>query len=94
VEELRELKASLEQEVFSESDYLNGSSSSLRAWVTDCEWIGSTLGMVSQPIHSSSAQSSSSKQKVLNCDKSVKSRMLIFSHEVKRSAWSFFSCTT
>jgi hypothetical protein len=54
---------SLEQETFSKSDSLNGSSSSLRTLVTDCESIGSTLGMVSQSTCSSSTWFSSFNKK-------------------------------
>ena len=47
MEELRELKSSLEQEIFSESDSLNGSSSSLKTLLDDFEWVGCILGVVS-----------------------------------------------
>jgi len=85
VEELRELKASLEQENFVKSDALDSISSSLRIFMIDCGLVGIILGMVSQSMHSFSRWFFFCKQKVGGCVKRGMSCMFISSLEVEIS---------
>jgi hypothetical protein len=91
VEELRELKANLEQEQFSESDSLNGISSSLRILVIDYGSVGITLGMISQSTRSPSRWFSFCKQKLGGCVKGGMACTFVYCPEVERSMW--LSCS-